>query len=66
MYDLLSNSSRSVLPTVSGNEMASFGCPWIRRTKRLTLSNTGTFGEYTLKEKIIKSRRKVLKHQIMI
>lgn len=38
-------SSRSVLPTVSGNEMASFGRPWIRRTKRLTFSNTGTFGE---------------------
>lgn len=49
VYDLLCNSSHSVFPTVSGNEMASFGRPWIRRTKRLTFSNTRTFGEYILK-----------------
>lgn len=66
VYDSLCNYSHSVLPTVSGNEMASFGRPWIRRTKRLTFSNTGTFGEYKIKKDFFNYHKRILCYSVEI
>lgn len=42
---LLLNSAPFLSPAVPADEMASFGCSRIRRTKRLPLSNTRTFSK---------------------